>query len=205
MVKNFAPANNEEAYISFINKIGKPIQEKRNFNSKEVFDVKVSKKNSFFNSYANSNLDFSCHTDCSDFIEIPNCISLFCLKPAQKGGETIFCNLQTIIEALPDNLLQFLLNHTFQFRHIKKTILQKTTYGYKISYNRFVIESYSEKLTEIEHQNLNEFDAILKTKATILKLEKNDVFLCRNDVFLHGRLFFDKNSTRLLKRIRFEI
>lgn len=107
----------EHKLISFIDQLGSSIKEKRNNNEQSVFDVKISRQNDFFDSFANSNLKFPLHTDCADFESVPNCIALFCVEPAHENqGANNFSFLQKVLGDLAENRIQELLNKKWKFR-----------------------------------------------------------------------------------------
>jgi hypothetical protein len=203
LIANF-PENGDKL-IEFVNKIGIPILEERNLNNGEIFEVKVIETNGIYNSYANSNFEFPCHTDCSDFSIIPNCLGLFCVNPSKIGGETLICSLDDIIPKLNSDLLNWLLNHIFTFRNIESSILKYPKNEYSVQYNRITIESFSNQLSNTEQKYLDEFDFIIRDNTFTIKLNANDLLFCRNDKFLHGRSAFDANSQRNVKRIRFNL
>lgn len=203
IIKDF-PLNDDELQ-SFINRLGVALIEKRNNNSKAVFDVTIARQNNFFTSIANSNLAFPLHTDCADFDSVPNTIGLLCVEPADENqGTNNFMYLNTLLNHLSETEKQQLLNKKWKFRNQEKSILQKENGIYKICYDRITMESFSE-LSRDEIEELNNLDKIFKNFSFKIKLKKGDLILFRNDLMLHGRDEIDINSKRLIKRIRFNI
>ncbi|MFD1605827.1 TauD/TfdA family dioxygenase [Flavobacterium artemisiae] len=203
LIENFPLS--DDAFESFINTIGVSIIENRNNNRKAVFNVKIVKQNSFFESIANSNLAFPLHTDCADFNSIPNCIGLLCVEPATlKQGESTFMFLNEVINQLSEKRIEELLNKKWKFRNQSRSILTLENKTYKICYDRITIESFSE-ISKIEIDELNKLDELFESNSFDIKLKKGDLILFRNDLMLHGRKGIDIDSKRLIKRIRFTI
>jgi len=190
---------------SFINQIGVSIKENRNNEGQDVFDVKIEKQNNFFQSIANSNLDFPLHTDCADFDSIPNCIGLLCVTPASlEQGTNYFVFLNKVIRQLSEIKIQELLTKKWKFRNKWRSILTAEKDNFKICYDRISIESFSE-ISESEREELSKLDKLFKQNEFKIKLKKGDLILFRNDLMLHGRSGIDINSNRLIKRIRFDL
>ncbi len=199
LIKNFP--NNDNLLLQFIKGMGQPIIDFRS--QSPIFAVEVGKYHDFFKSYANSNYYFSLHTDCSDFEQIPNGLAMLCVTPAKQGGESIFIKLTDVLACLDKADIEFLLNKKWTFRNRQRSILSKDKLGYKICYNRLMIEGYSE-LSADELAFLDKFDKLLAEHAISYKLQKNELVLCNNHKLLHGRTDFAENSNRLIQRIRFD-
>ncbi|TDW52198.1 TfdA family taurine catabolism dioxygenase TauD [Flavobacterium sp. 270] len=203
LIENFPLCDNDFQF--FIDTIGVSIIENRNNNRQAVFDVKVARQNSFFESIANSNLAFPLHTDCVDFNSIPNCIAFLCVEPASlKEGTNSFMFLNNVIKQLSENTIQELLNKKWKFRNQSRSILTIEDEQYKICYDRITMESFSE-ISKIEIDKLNKLDELFESNSFNIKLKKGDLILFRNDLMLHGRNGININSNRLIKRIRFNI
>jgi hypothetical protein len=203
LIENFPLS--DDAFESFINTIGVSIIENRNNNRKAVFDVKIVKQKSFFESIANSNLAFPLHTDCADFNSIPNCIGLLCVEPASlQQGESTFMFLNKVLNQLSEKRIEELLNKKWKFRNQSRSILTFEDKTYKICYDRITMESFSE-ISKIEVDELNKLDKLFESNSFDIKLKKGDLVLFRNDLMLHGRKGIDIDSNRLIKRIRFTI
>ncbi len=185
--------------------IGHAINENRNNNGKSIFDVKVTRQNSFFKSIANSNLSFPLHTDCSDFVSIPNCIGLLCVNPAcfNQGANT-FAYIKDILKLFSKEEIEQLVTKKWKHRKEKRSILSYEKNSVKICYDRITMESFS-KISDSEKVLLSKLDGIYKQALFKINLKKGDLILFRNDLFLHGREAFDLESDRLVKRIRFNV
>jgi len=194
--------NNDQLLENFLATLGDPIQEERNQEAGSIFHVNVEKNDTHFISYANSNLFFPVHTDGSDFKIPPNYVAMFCVRPSQEGGESLFVKLSDLIANLPKELLDVLTKKQWLFNTIHRTIITQTETATSICYNRLMIESYG-KLTQQELDILNHLDRICEEHTFNFKLKANDLILFRNDRFLHGRADFPLDSKRLLKRVRF--
>ncbi len=203
IVKDFPPHDDE--LQSFIGRLGVVLNEKRNNNGKAVFDVKITRRNNFFTSIANSNLIFPLHTDCADFDQIPDTVGLLCVESAEEDqGINTFMFLNDLLRHLSEDERQKLLNKKWKFRNQERSILEIENGRYKICYDRITMQSFS-KLTEVEIEELNNLDKLFKHLSFNIKLKKGDLILFRNDLMLHGRSAIDTNSNRLMKRVRFTI
>lgn len=195
----------EEELTKFVEQIGHPILERKNNKGQAVFDVKVSTHNNAFLSIANSNLAFPLHTDCADFESIPNCIGLLCVEPDSSGqGENTFTLLKDVLDYLPNQELNKFLNKKWNFRKYSRSILSINDLITSICYDRITIESFSE-VSLVERKELDKLDRIFKDLSFKKALNKGDLILFRNDRLLHGRDGFDRDSNRLVKRIRFNL
>jgi len=203
LLENFPLSNYD--FQSFINQIGTSIFENRNNNRQDIYDVKISKQNSFFRSIANSNLSFPLHTDCADFETIPNCIGLLCVEPAiQEQGTNTFVALEDLLKQLSKKQIQELLEKKWKYKNQSRSILTIESNVYRLCYDRITIESFS-RTTNKEKEQLTKLDSLLKKNSFQLKLKKGELIVFRNDFMLHGRTEIDINSNRLIKRIRFNI
>lgn len=203
IIKGF-PLDDNELQV-FTSRLGVVLNEKRNNNGKAVFDVKITRRNNFFTSIANSNLIFPLHTDCADFYTIPNTIGLLCVEPANEDqGTNNFLLLNNLLKHLSEDEKQKLLNKKWKFRNVERSILEEKNGKYKICYDRIMMESFS-NLTPTEKEELSNLDKLFNHLSFNIKLEKGDLILFRNDLMLHGRSSIDICSNRLVKRIRFTI
>lgn len=202
LINNFP--TEESCLIDFILKLGIPIEDFRN-RGEAYFEVKVEGKSGFYSSYANCPYHFPLHTDCSDFEHIPNTICLFCVEPANLGGDSILTNINNIVQNMDADLKHFLLTHKFKMREKLRSILYKiNANNFGIIYNRIILENFS-KLTDNERMQLDKLDALINKFILKISLKKGDLLIVRNDTYLHGRTGFEENSKRLLRRIRFNI
>lgn len=181
--------------------LGEPLLEDRNLHEAAVFEVKVNKEDGLFTSYANTHFDFPLHTDCSDFVKVPELIILYCVRPAKVGGESLFVPLSGIMAHLPTILFQALVTKKWKFRRLEREVIQAQDTSYRLFYNRIMIQSYS-KITQEEVEWLDQFDTICYQNSFAKRLERGDLVLFRNDKVLHGRTAFPEDADRLLKRIR---
>ena len=200
LIENFP--NNDQLLDTFLAPLGTPIQESRNQDERSIFQVTVQNIKGCFTSYATSNLFFPVHTDGSDFKIPPAYVAMYCVKPSQEGGESLFVSLPDLMTHLPEELIDILSTKMWTFNTVKRTILSQTATGFSICYNRLIMESYSE-LTKQELDLLDQLDRVCEAHTFRVKLKENDLIIFRNDLFLHGRTGFPLNSNRLLKRIRF--
>ena len=191
--------------MSYIEKLGVPIHERRNNDGLAVFDVKISLQNHFFRSMATTNLAFPLHTDCADFEAVPNCIGLLCVEPADKEqGSNTFAFLNDILKNLSAEKTQWLLDKQWKFRTQMKSILSLDNETYKICYDRITMESFTD-LNDAEIAELKLLNQLFEAESFKIKLKKGDLILFRNDLMLHGRDQIDFHSKRFIKRIRFHI
>ena len=196
--------DNDQLLETFLAPLGNPIQEDRNQKGGSIFHVEVDNNDAYFTSYANSNLFFPVHTDGSGFEIPPKYVAMFCVRPSEEGGESLFVSLADLITNLPDALLDTLTTKQWRFNTNDRPIITQTPTGPTICYNRLVMESYAE-LTQQELDILDQLDRICDKLTFRVKLKANDLIVFRNDVFLHGRTDFPLDSHRLLKRVRFQV
>lgn len=201
LIENFP--NNDSLLDTFLASLGTAILESRNQDEGSIFQVTVQNNEGYFTSYATSNLFFPVHTDGSDFEIPPTYVAMYCVRPSQEGGESLFVSLSDLMKHLPKALIAILSTKLWMFNTVKRSILTQTATGFRICYNRFMIESYSE-LTKQELDVLDELDRVCEAHTFRVKLKENDLILFRNDLFLHGRTGFPVDADRLLKRIRFQ-
>lgn len=195
----------DKVLSQFISIVGDAIHENRNNNGQSIFDVKVTRQNTFFKSIANSNLSFPLHTDCSDFVSIPNCIGLLCVNPAPfNQGANTFAYIKDILKFFSKEEIEQLATKKWKHRKENRSILSYENKTVKICYDRITMESFS-KISDSEQALLSKLDAIFKQALFKINLKKGDLILFRNDLFLHGRETFDLESDRLIKRIRFNV
>ena len=194
--------DNNQLLEAFLATLGNPIQEHRNQEGGSIFHVEVENKDAYFTSYANSNLFFPVHTDGSDFETPPKYVAMFCVRPSEEGGESLFVSLADLIANLPDALLDTLTTKQWRFNTIDRPIITQTPAGPTICYNRLMMESYAE-LPQQELDILDQLDRMCDQLTFRVKLKENDLIVFRNDLFLHGRTDFPLYANRLLKRVRF--
>lgn len=200
VIENFP--NNDSLLQTFLTPLGTPIQESRNQEEGSIFKVSVQNEEDCFTSYATSNLFFPVHTDGSDFEIPPTYVAMYCVKPSQEGGESLFVPLSNLMAHIPEDLLATLTTKRWTFNSVERKIITQTATDPRVCYNRLMIESYSQ-LTTQELNILDQFDRICEAHTFRVKLKANDLVIFRNDLFLHGRTGFPIDSNRLLKRIRF--
>jgi alpha-ketoglutarate-dependent taurine dioxygenase len=193
--------NEDHMLNDFLSHIGNAIHEHRNEDSGSIFKVQVDQTETHFSSYANSNIFFPVHTDCSNYKEIPQYIALLCVTPSTEGGESLFVNLSKLIQKLPKPLFTLLIQKHWAFGDVHRPVISLIQEKYSICYNRIIMESYAD-LTQDELHILNEFDALCQKLTFTLSLKANDLIIFRNDLLLHGRTDFPLNAGRVLKRVR---
>ncbi|MEP0264313.1 TauD/TfdA family dioxygenase [Dokdonia sp.] len=185
----------------FLSHIGNAVHEHLNEDSGSIFKVQVHHKEAHFSSYANSNLFFPVHTDCSNYKEIPEYVALLCVTPSIEGGESLFVKLSELIQELPKPLLAILTQKHWAFGNVYRPVISLIQGKYSICYNRITMESYTD-LTQDELHILNEFDDLCRKLTFTLSLKANDLIIFRNDLLLHGRTDFPLHAHRVLKRVR---
>jgi alpha-ketoglutarate-dependent taurine dioxygenase len=195
----------DQVYSSFINGISNGVFHRNPAEPSAIFEVKVTRNQSDFFSFATSHYGFPNHTDCSDADQCPTGMALLCIKRAETGGQTTITPLSAVLNSMEESLKHQLLTHPFQFRNIVKPILEYKHGAYRIRYSRIMIESYQEALPFFETELLDQLDTIISQYSYTISLKEGDLLLLRNDRFLHGRMEFAKTSQRLMKRIRFNV
>ena len=200
LVKSF-PID-DQLLENFISLIGKLHHEERNNNERAVFDLKVSKLFGQFQSHAQSPHEFSLHTDCSHFEDVPSGICLLCVKPDILGGKSLFCSIDKVAAELSDNTLKNLLTKRWMMANQTRSVLSLSPIGYSIIYNRSIIV----QCNTIKPEDIHDFDMLDKISFSLserLHLETGELLLMNNHRSLHGRTSFDINSGRFFKRVRF--
>lgn len=197
--------NDDIILNSIISNFGLPINEKKNKNGKSIYEVKVFKQNGHFSSIANSNLDFPLHTDCADFNIIPNCIALYCVKPAERNeGANNFSFLDNFINQFTNKEIDQLITKKWNYKGKLRSILDNENNEFKVCYDRITIESYN-IIDNFETEILDFIDTAFKKNEVKLNMKSGDLVIFRNDKLLHGREGFKINSKRLFKRLRFDL
>lgn len=197
--------NDDFILSSIISNFGLPINEKKNINGKSIYEVKVFKRNGHFSSIANSNLGFPLHTDCADFKIIPNCIALFCVKPAERNeGANTFSFLHNFINQFSNKEIDQLMTKKWNYKGVLRSVLSNENNDFKLCYDRITIESYN-VIDNFETEILDFIDIAFMNNTVKFNLKSGDLLIFRNDKLLHGRDGFKINSKRLLKRLRFDI
>lgn len=208
IIKDFEPSSNDSMLIKFSEVLGNPIHEERNIDGKTIYRVEIQ-KNLDIPTYANTEYEFWCHTDCSDFDDPPDTIILFCENPSNTGGESFFISIQDICEKLSNNEIFLLTHKAFPIRGDIFPILTLVDNKIHIRYNRISIDT-SIKLANIPLEPIylnviNKLDSIINENKLIVKLNKYDCLITSNNTILHGRNSFPENSDRLMKRIRLNL
>lgn len=205
IIKNFELSENDLSFIKFSEILGEPINEERNINGKTIYRVEVN-KNLDVPTYANTEYEFWCHTDCSDFDEPPDTILLLCEKPSEIGGETFLIPIKEVCEKLSNNEVFLLTHKAFPIRGLIFPILTIKDDEIHVRYNRVSIDA-SLKIAEINLETMylnviNKLDKIINENKFSIKLNKGECLVTTNNTILHGRNSFPENSERLMKRIR---
>ena len=189
---------------------GNIIQED-SFDYNHIDDVKsrkkkITKKNGLLLSSA-SNDTILLHTDCSYLKKYVDYMILFCIEPAENGGESTILSINKLISELSKKTVHTLCNSDFPFRFGFSPVLHLNKNIYHIRFH------YGEIITSAKQINfefstdqldaLNELrDKLLSSKYILRrKLLKNECLILNNKYTLHGRTSF-KGNKRLLRRVR---
>ncbi|MFN8576570.1 MAG: TauD/TfdA family dioxygenase [Candidatus Sericytochromatia bacterium] len=205
IIRNFELSKDDSIFIKFSEILGEPINEERNIDGKTIYRVEINKKLDI-PTYANTEYEFWCHTDCSDFDEPPDTIMLLCEKPSETGGETFLISIKEVCEKLSNNDIFLLTHKAFPIRGLIFPILTSVNDELYVRYNRVSIDT-STKIAGIELEPMylnviNKLDRVINENKFIVKLNKGECLITNNNTILHGRNSFPENSNRLMKRIR---
>jgi alpha-ketoglutarate-dependent taurine dioxygenase len=157
------------------------------------------------------------HTDGSYNPNFPNATIMCCVSNSASGGETIFLELNKLVEILKQDdseLLKFLFEkeiiHERSGYINKKKILYLEDKKLKINFNYFCV---SKKNSEECLINVNKFFNFINTSKKIkknmlaVKLEEGEAVFWKDSEILHGRNSFlpKKDSDRFLWKAAIEI
>lgn len=199
LISNFV--NDNYRIKSFIESLGVPLYESRNVDEGIIFEVKISKYKDCYQSKAQSSHKFELHTDCSDYMDVPNAVALYCVNQSKIGGETYMLNVVKLIDSIGQEMFNDLTRIKWNFNGVKAEILSLDKC---VRYNREIIE-ISHPICNKEDELLDYLDKMFSESAFVLKLKPRQMLIFRNDKYLHGRNSFTDDSNRLLKRIRFSL
>ncbi len=206
VIKNFPISENDSALISFSEVLGEPLHEERNIDDKTVYRVEINKSLDI-PTYANTENEFWCHTDCSDFEVPPDTVMLLCERPSITGGETFVISVNDLLEKFSNNELFMLSHEVFPLRGYFYPILKmENDNTFSVRYNRASIDiSLEIGKMELEKNYLeviNKLDWIINENKLTFRLNSGECLITNNNTILHGRAEFPENSDRLMKRIR---
>lgn len=207
IIKNFPISDDNTQLIIFSELLGKPITEKRNIDGKTVYRVEASETE--IPSYSNTNYEFPCHTDCSDFENPPDTVILLCEIQSEYGGDSYLITLEEVLEKLSIQDIILLKKAIFPQGNKFIPILYETNGEYTIRYNPITIELYSRynniELPEEIKTLLDKVNLTIEENKLKVKLSNNDCLIINNTKILHGRSRFNDDSPRLLKRLRLNL
>ena len=172
-----------------------------------VCNSRIKKLDRFgLQTYSTTNLAIPCHTE-DFFDEIPaDILVLFCIKAAEKGGESFLANVKGIVNKLDKKTIDLLQKPIFPSYSGYKKILNKIDSDFCISYSRVIIdkaiEQYGLNCSEQAKKAINILDHVIEEEQNTITLVNNDILIIDNNRFLHGRTSFPDNSDRLLYRVK---
>lgn len=182
-------ANVEDSFIYRVELNSKPLKDKYGF------DI-----------LSTTNKIFHLHTDDFAKLEPSNIVLFHCWENSNFGGNSTFINIRTIKSKIPDKFLNILQQKIFFTPIGLVSCLYNEDY---IRYNRYDIDRFAEISNHNYDKNvldaLSFFDNLIEKEKFVLKLNKNDCLIFRNDIYLHGRTEFSENGKRLIKRIRLNL
>lgn len=169
------------------------------------------------NAYRHSSNPQPLHTDGSYNPNFPNATIMCCVSNSASGGETIFLELEKLVQILEQDdpaLLNFLFSeevlHERSGYKNKKKILNLNNKKLKINFNYYCV---SEKNSENSLINIKKFFNFLNTSKKIkkniisVKLNEGEALLWKDSEILHGRNSFlpEKDSDRFLWKAAIQI
>lgn len=169
------------------------------------------------NAYRHSSNPQPLHTDGSYNPNFPNATLMCCISNSVSGGETIFLELNKLVEILKADdteLLESLLSEEVRHERTgyvnKKKILYIENDSYKINFNYFCI---SKKNSKKNLKFIEKFFHFLNTSEKIkenikpIKLNAGEAVFWKDSEILHGRNGFKpkKDSDRFLWKAAIKI
>tara|TARA_Y100000389_G_C17459944_1_gene520950 strand:+ start:845 stop:1621 length:777 start_codon:yes stop_codon:yes gene_type:complete len=167
--------------------------------------------------YRHSSNSQPLHTDGSYNPNFPNATIMCCISNTVSGGETIFLDLEKLVNILSLNepkLLEFLFNEEILHERSgytnKKKILSIEDGKLKINFNYFCV---SKKNSKKNLKNIDKFFNFINTSKKIkesiypLKLNVGEAVFWKDSEILHGRNSFmpTRDSERFLWKAAIEI
>jgi hypothetical protein len=208
IVTNFPVSENNAPLVSFSEMLGELVHEVRNLEGKSVYKVEVNEKLET-PTYANTPLEFLCHTDCTEFDNPPDTVLLLCEKQAKSGGESYLVWVEDLVEKLTMEDIMILGSRQFPFGNKLHPILEYAGQKPVIRYNRVPLDSiikfYNFSFPEETSNTLDKIDAIMSEIKFSFRLKENECLIINNKTLLHGRGGFGKKSRRLMKRVRLNL
>lgn len=169
------------------------------------------------NDWGKNNDFFPFHLDGGYYAEVPKFVILYCAVPSESGGETFFCEGETVVNKLLgryDEEFLYSLNVTYISPNKKqyvKPLIRKTHTEQQLNwYSSLYIQPDCIKLPDRYRRRLttNIAQLILDIERTMYdsiflehKWEKHDLLLFNNQLLLHGRNKIPEGSRRTLYRI----
>ena len=178
-------------------------------------DVRYDSK--VVNAYRHSSNPQPLHTDGSYNPKFPNATIMCCISNSASGGETIFLELEKLVQILEQDdptLLKFLFSeevlHERSGYKNKKKILTLKNKKLKINFNYYCV---SEKNSKNSLKNIKKFFNFLNTSEKIkkniisIKLNEGEALFWKDSEILHGRNSFlpKKDSDRFLWKAAIQI
>ena len=206
IIKNLPISEDNIALIELSEKLGEPISEKRNIDDKTVYRVEIN-KDLEVPTYANTEYEFWCHTDCAEYNEPPDTILLLCENPSETGGESFVIHIDEIKAQLSNLEIFNLGTKAYPFRNYYYPIITlESEDKLNIRYNRTMID-FTLQLTDIKLEEkyihlMDKLDQIINDSKYVFKLNKGECLITSNKTILHGRAAFPPTEKRLMKRIR---
>lgn len=157
------------------------------------------------------------HTDGSYNKKFPNATIMCCISNTAKGGETIFLDLNKLVEIMKSDepkILEYLFSkdvlHERSGYSNKKKILQEENGKYKINFNYYCVsKKNSTETIQFIERFFNYLNTSNKIKKNIipLKLKPGEAVFWKDSEILHGRNGFiaQENSERFLWKAAIKI
>ncbi|MEK7432663.1 MAG: TauD/TfdA family dioxygenase [Cyanobacteriota bacterium] len=184
LIKNFKNSINDKEFSELAHLLGSPLKEERNIDNDIIYRVEIN-KNLDTPTYANTEYEFWCHTDCAEMNYPPDVVMLYCEKPSSQGGESYLIKFDDIKNFFSDMELFYLTQKAFPFKDQFYSILEiDEKDNFLFRYNRLTID-FSLDLLEIEIEKryidlIGKLDSVMNENKFSFKLEKNECFIFNN-------------------------
>jgi alpha-ketoglutarate-dependent taurine dioxygenase len=154
-----------------------------------------------------TNDEFELHTDEYFAVEPSRFVFLLCSTQSSSGGESTVALLDTVLEGVSKNAIELLQEKVFPSQVGNISILAKKQNSFIVRFNYLELQRSIQgqygSLTSQKHLDaIDEFRLAASKRQVQFKLWPGDCLAIRNDQVLHGRLGYNADESRILKRLR---
>jgi alpha-ketoglutarate-dependent taurine dioxygenase len=144
----------------------------------------------------NSNSYQPFHRDICLSDDIINYISMYCLEPAAKGGDTYLLNSEDVIRYLGISHFRSEVYYTSSIRKKLDLIVGANQLNFNPIFDKVEFKDKSSQ----EFFDLIAYFTHYQAKAMRIQLDRGDLLIFNNNTLLHARSGFEKNSRRHMMR-----